>query len=337
MPKKKTGGYNGRHNRRNGRQIRTEQDIINDNKLGDESEVDGNNDINNELNEDVFDFHAKQPISISCTVALWEFGQNDPKRDSGSKMVKWGYAKRLRMKDKFPGIILSSEAKSVLSPADTEIITKNGIAGINCSWNRLSEIPFGMLGRDRNHRKLPLLIAANTVNYGKAYKMNTVEAIASSLYIVGLKDDCCKLLEGFSFGNEFLKLNHEALELYANCSDAAEVQSMSDQLVNFSVEEQAEKLRRKEQRKIGGGGYMDDIMMLPDDLSDESVEHCQEGVEEKVVVAARETPMDGEAENYEKSTVLTEIIKDIGALNIESTEHEYGDNDNSNSRDLIQG
>ena len=47
--------------------------------------------------------------------------------------------------------------------------------------------------------------------------------------------------------------------------------------------------------------------------------------------------MDGEAENYEKSTVLTEIIKDIGALNIESTEHEYGDNDNSNSRDLIQG
>ena len=56
-----------------------------------------------------------------------------------------------------------------------------------------------------------------------------------------------------------------------------------------------------------------------------------------VVVAARETPMDGEAENYEKSTVLTEIIKDIGALNIESTEHEYGDNDNSNSRDLIQG
>ena len=58
---------------------------------------------------------------------MWEFGQNDPKRDSGSKMVRLGYAKRLRLNQNFSGIVLSSDAHLILSPADAPLIEKYGI------------------------------------------------------------------------------------------------------------------------------------------------------------------------------------------------------------------
>lgn len=45
---------------------------------------------------------------------LWEFGQNDSKRDSGSKMVRLGYANQLRVGQSFPGVVLSSEAKVIV-------------------------------------------------------------------------------------------------------------------------------------------------------------------------------------------------------------------------------
>jgi pre-rRNA-processing protein TSR3 len=94
------------------------------------------------------ELNAKRSESLECRVFLWEFGQNDSKRDSGSKMVRLGYAKRLRIGQSFPGVVLSSEAKTFVSPEDTDLVEKNGVAGINCSWNRLDEIPFGSIGND---------------------------------------------------------------------------------------------------------------------------------------------------------------------------------------------
>ena len=79
---------------------------------------------------------------LSIRLYMWEFGQNDPKRDSGSKMKRLGYASLLRIGQSFNGIVLSSEATSYVSQEDAGIIAEHGISGINCSWNRLDEIPF---------------------------------------------------------------------------------------------------------------------------------------------------------------------------------------------------
>ena len=125
-------------------------------------------------------------------------------------------------------MVLSSEARTYLSPADKELVEKHGIAGINCSWNRLDEIPFGKMGSGRTQRILPLLFAANTVNYGRPFKMNTAEAMAASLYIVGLKEDAVNMLYPFSYGQEFIRLNFEALESYSACTTAAEVEAKRD-------------------------------------------------------------------------------------------------------------
>ena len=84
---------------------------------------------------------------MSVTLAMWEFGQNDAKRDSGSKLCRLGYSVNIRIGASFPGVVLSSEATQFVSPADKEIIETHGIAGINCSWNRLEEIPFDKMGK----------------------------------------------------------------------------------------------------------------------------------------------------------------------------------------------
>ena len=116
---------------------------------------------------------------------MWEFGQNDPKRDSGSKLVRLGLAGTLKVNQSFGGLVLSAEAKDVVSPADLAALRQWGVAGVNCSWNRLDEVPSRRLGAGRMHRQLPFLLAANPVNYGRPFKMNTAEALAAALYITG--------------------------------------------------------------------------------------------------------------------------------------------------------
>jgi len=286
MGKKKTsfsGKECGRHHRRQGREIRTQKDIETE-QCGGRMADDG--DAGDEIEYD----EAVKRTQLNVTIAMWEFGQNDPKRDSGSKLCRLGYAKKLRVGQGFPGIVLSSEASDTLSPADTEIIKTYGIAGINCSWNRLSEIPFGMLGRARLQRKLPLLVAANTVNYGKAFKMNTAEALAASLYIVGLKAEAHVLMEPLSYGSEFLRLNFEALEAYSGCTNSKEVEDVMAQMVAIDEKWRQDRQRRKDMRsgrgdlssgdgdKGEGRGYMDD-MDLPPRYESESENESQSGNE----------------------------------------------------------
>ena len=64
---------------------------------------------------------------------------------------------------------------------------------------RLDEIPFQTMGTSRHHRILPFMVAANPVNYGRPFKMNTAEAMAAALYIAGFKEDAVKVR--FSYHN----------------------------------------------------------------------------------------------------------------------------------------
>lgn len=123
------------------------------------------------------------------------------------------------------------------------------------------------MGKKRCHRYLPFLYAANTINYGRPYKLNTAEAIAACLYITGYKDDARLMLSPFAYGDEFFKLNLEALELYSNCSCLEEVVHYHSEYENLVQE----KLKMKEKRKTEEaavnqsivGQYLDDCDLPP--------------------------------------------------------------------------
>ena len=141
---------------------------------------------------------AAQPSPLATRVCLWEFSQNDARRDSGSKLVRQGLARRLDARAAFRGIVLAADAARVLSPADAPAIAARGLAGVNCSWRGLDAVPFGALGRPELRRRLPFLVAANEVNYGKPLYLNTAEALAAALRIAGLTRDAELLLAPFA-------------------------------------------------------------------------------------------------------------------------------------------
>ncbi|KAG9125440.1 ribosome biogenesis protein tsr3 [Ceratobasidium sp. 392] len=116
----------------------------------------------------------------------------------------------------------SPKGTQPVSPADRDVIAQAGVAVVECSWARLDDVPFAKL-RSPHERLLPYLVATNPVNYGKPWRLNCVEALATAFYIVGM-DECAEiLLSKFSWGHSFWKVNGGLIKRYQACADAAEV------------------------------------------------------------------------------------------------------------------
>lgn len=82
---------------------------------------------------------------IPFRLAMWDLGQCDKKRCTGTKLVRQHVVSELRLGVPFPGVILSPNGKCCVSNDDKELIGVKGLAVVDCSWNKLDEVPFGML------------------------------------------------------------------------------------------------------------------------------------------------------------------------------------------------
>ena len=58
------------------------------------------------------------------------------------------------------------------------------------------------------------MTAVNPVNYGKAYKLSCVEAIAATLFLGGFYDETDFVLSHFKWGKSFLDVNKELFDNY---------------------------------------------------------------------------------------------------------------------------
>ena len=72
-------------------------------------------------------------------------------------------------------------------------------------------------------RMLPLLLAANPVNWGKPGKLTTAEALASILFLIGRREQAEQTLGSFRWGQRFFELNREPLEAYAGATTSGEL------------------------------------------------------------------------------------------------------------------
>ncbi len=73
---------------------------------------------------------------------IYEFGECDPKKCSGHRLVKFNKVKSLNLKYRFNGIMLSPEATKTVSKNDREIMEKYGLGCIDCSWNQINNFDF---------------------------------------------------------------------------------------------------------------------------------------------------------------------------------------------------
>ena len=150
-------------------------------------------------------------------------GDDDPEKCSARRLAQFDLAAlHESTRATPPGVVLNPFAEQALSPADAD---HDRLVALDCSWETAEREAFDIGGA---HRSLPFLVAANPINYGTAFQLNTVEAFAGALCILGERDHAERLLSKFSWGHTFLELNAEPLERYAACTDSAEVVDVQD-------------------------------------------------------------------------------------------------------------
>ena len=151
-------------------------------------------------------------------------GDDDPKKCSARKLARFDLVELHRSaRATPPGIVLDPYADVALSPADRGSVdgaASDRLVALDCSWETAEAEAFRLRGP---HRALPFLVAANPVNYGTPFRLNTVEAFAGALCILGERERAEEILSKFRWGHTFLELNEEPLQRYADCADSAAV------------------------------------------------------------------------------------------------------------------
>ncbi|MCV0367080.1 MAG: DUF367 family protein [Nitrosopumilus sp.] len=147
------------------------------------------------------------------------FYQDDPKKCTAAKMVKFGLAQNIT-KIGAKGLVLDPFSEKTLLPKDKFLI--NSIVGIDCSWN-LAEHAFSKKFNGIK-RKLPPLLAGNPVNYSKLNKLTTVEALSATLIILGFKEQGLELLDKFKWGHTFYELNQNLFEEYSQLENEQQIE-----------------------------------------------------------------------------------------------------------------
>ncbi len=149
------------------------------------------------------------------------FYQDDPKKCTAAKMVKFGLAQNIK-KIGSKGLVLDPFSEKTLLAKDKSLI--RSIIGIDCSWN-LADQAFSKKFAGIK-RRLPPLFAGNPVNYSKLNKLTTVEALAASLFILGSREQSLELLDKFKWGHTFYELNQNLLEEYSELEDESQIGSI---------------------------------------------------------------------------------------------------------------
>jgi pre-rRNA-processing protein TSR3 len=163
---------------------------------------------------------------------VYHTNEDDPKKCSAKKLAKFGLIKlekNIRKISKF-SVFLNPFAEKSLSKKDLSIAQKNGILAIDCSWKN-AEVLFEKLGDLHYSRALPMVIAANSVNYGKPFKLSTLEAFATALYILDNVDLAEKILKIYKWGPNFITLNKELLERYRTAENSTEIIKIMKQYI----------------------------------------------------------------------------------------------------------
>ena len=155
---------------------------------------------------------------------VYHANEDDPKKCSARKLARFGFVKLETNIRKTPKdtILLNPFAEKSISKEDLAIAQKNGILAVDCSWKN-AENSFDYLDKRNRSRALPFVVATNPLNYGKPFKLTTLEAFSAALYILGFIDKAEEVLKLYKWAPNFLILNKKPLEDYRNAESSKEI------------------------------------------------------------------------------------------------------------------
>jgi pre-rRNA-processing protein TSR3 len=164
---------------------------------------------------------------------VYEYRQDDPKKCTAARLRKLGMAESLRTIRSIPNssIVLNPVAETRISKDDNPLVAKQGIVGLDCSWNKSEGIFSQHI--PGTARKLPVLLAGNPTNYAIQGRLSTAEALAAALFITGFAAHAERVLALFKWGPTFMALNKEPLEEYAN-SAASDLERVESEFFNIN-------------------------------------------------------------------------------------------------------
>ena len=149
----------------------------------------------------------QNPIEQIPRLLCLHLNECDRKKCTALKLKKFGILEivsNIKGKNR-NSVFLNPLSKKIINIDDRTIIETFGLMIVDCSWKKIFNLKKLNL---RNSRKLPSLIAANPVNFGKWEKLSSAEALAAALYITEYTKQADQILAKFSWGAEFKRLNN---------------------------------------------------------------------------------------------------------------------------------
>jgi len=168
------------------------------------------------------------------SIYVYHLDDDDPKKCTAQKMKKFDLANIVTHMEELPrgGILLDPYAEKAISREDREAVMDFGLVAIDCSWENAEEVfRKAVKNRKLSSRALPFLMAVNPVNYGKPFKLTTLEALAGALCIMGWVEDGEKLLNIYNWGKSFIPMNREPLKDYSKAKTSAEVAKAQENFI----------------------------------------------------------------------------------------------------------
>lgn len=166
---------------------------------------------------------------------LWLVGDDAPRACTGRRLLRAGAVHRLAAGRAAPsGLLLDPYVDRPLAPDDRNR-ARRGLMVVDCSWNRLSarrtypSSPLDSVPRERR-RRLPWLLAGNPQHFGRVGELNTSEALAAALVVLGQPAEARAILGHVGAGETLLTLNAERFARYLEASDATGIREAEAEL-----------------------------------------------------------------------------------------------------------
>jgi len=198
-----------------------------------------------------------QPRPPGIPLTVYHIAQDDPKRNTARKLARFSEVRLTDKIDRVPrgALLLDPYASKALSPEDVARAQDRGLVALDCSWRHAEEV-FPAVRKRTEARALPYLLAANPVNFGKAFQLSTAEALAASCHILAEPAQAERLMSKFIWGPTFLSLNANPLRDYASARTSREVVA---HMHAYVPDEDDSDARDAEDAKAGDAGETREI------------------------------------------------------------------------------